>query len=69
MEVLIEQRCVITFFHEETMASIDIHQHLLNLHGDETLDLSTVRQRVVRFSSGDGGPPPLLQGLKKTKRN
>ena len=35
------------------IAPIDIHWHLLNVYGDQTLDVSTVRQRVVHFSSGD----------------
>ena len=31
----------------------DIHRRLLNVYGDETVDVSTVRWWVVRFSSGD----------------
>ena len=37
----------------EKMAFIDIHQRLLNVYGDQTADVSTVRQWMVRFSSGD----------------
>jgi len=31
----------------------NIHQHLLNVYGDQTVDVSTVRRWVVRFSRGD----------------
>ena len=34
-------------------APSDIHWHLLNICGDQTVDLSTVRWWVVRFSSDD----------------
>ena len=43
------------------MAAIDIHQCLLNVSGDQTVDVNTVRQWVVCFSSGDCGSPPLVQ--------
>jgi len=38
---------------QEKTALIDIHQHLLNVYEDQTLDVSTVRWWVVHFSSGD----------------
>lgn len=38
---------VIEFFHVEKMASIGIHQCLLNNYGDQTVDVSTARQCVV----------------------
>jgi len=46
-----------------SMAPTDIHWRLLNIDGDQTVDMSTVRQRVVHFSSGDSGSgsPPLVQ--------
>ena len=53
MEVCMEQRCVTDFLHAEKMAPTDIHLHLLNIEGDQTVDVSTVRQWVVHFSSGD----------------
>ena len=61
MEVHMKQRCEIEFLHVENMAPIYIHQHLLNIYGDQTVDVSTVRQWVVHFSSGnsDSGSPPL----------
>ena len=34
------------------MASIDSHCHLLNVYGDQAVDVSTVRLWVVSFSSG-----------------
>ena len=45
------------------MASIDIGGHLLNVNGDQTVDVSTVRQWVVCFSSDNinSGSPPLVQ--------
>jgi len=52
MEVWMKQRGGIKFLHEEKMAPIDIHQHLLNVYGEQTVDVSTVRQWVVHFSSG-----------------
>ena len=35
------------------MASTDIHWHLLNVYGDQSVDVNTVRWCVVHFSSGD----------------
>ena len=37
----------------EKEAPIDIHQCLLNVSGDQTVDVSTLRQWVVCFSSSD----------------
>ena len=48
-----KQRGAAQFLHVEKMAPIDIHQYLLNVYGDQTVDVSTVRQWVVHFSSGD----------------
>ena len=53
MEVHMKQRGAPEFLHAEKMAPIDIHQYLLNVHGDQTVDVSTVRWLVVHFSSGD----------------
>ena len=38
MEVRVKQRCVTEFLHAETMALNDIHQCLLNIYGDQTVD-------------------------------
>ena len=60
MELSLKQRCVIEFFHEERMASSDIHECLLNFYGDQTVDVSIVRWWVVHFSKGDSGLPLLV---------
>ena len=36
---------------------IDIHQCLLNIYGDQTVDVSTMRWWMVHFSSGDSDHP------------
>ena len=54
MEVSLKQRCITEFLHAEKMVPTDIHQHLLNIYGDQTVDVSTVRRWwVVCFSRGD----------------
>ena len=61
-EVRMKQRCVTEFLHmQKKIAPTEIHQRLLNDHGDQTVEVSTVRQWVVHFSSGDSGSPPLVQ--------
>ena len=42
MEVRMKQRCGTEFLHVEKMSPIDIHQSLLNVYGDQTLNVSTV---------------------------
>ena len=37
MEVCMQQRCVTEFFCVEKMMLTDIHQHLLNVDGDQTV--------------------------------
>ena len=61
IEMHMKQKCVTEFLHVAKMAPIDIHWHLLNVYGDQTLDVSTVRQWEVFFSSGDCGSPLLVQ--------
>ena len=53
MEVRMKQICVNEFLHAEKIAPSDIHRRLLNVYGDQTLDVSTVRRWVAHFSSGD----------------
>ena len=53
MEVRMKQRCIIEFLHAEKIAPYDIHGRLLNVYGDQTVDVSTVRRWVACFSSGD----------------
>ena len=45
------------------MVPIDIHQYLLNVYGDQTVDVGTMMWWVMHFSSGgsDSGSPPLVQ--------
>ena len=41
------------FLHAEEIEPTDIHQDLLNVYGDQTVDESTLRQWMVHFSSDD----------------
>jgi len=50
MEVCLKPTCATEFLHAEKN---DTHQHLLNISGDQTVDVNAVRWWVVRFSSGD----------------
>jgi len=50
MEVWMKQRWVIEFLHMENMVPIGIYWHLLNISGDQPVDVSTVRWWVVQFS-------------------
>ena len=63
MEVHTKQGCGTEVLHREKILPIDIHQHLLNVYGDQTVDVSTVRQWVVCCSSGNSRSP-LLYILK-----
>ena len=60
-EVHVKQRCVTEFLLEEKMSLIDIHWCLLNAYRDWTVGVSTVRQWVVCFSSGDRGSLSLVK--------
>jgi hypothetical protein len=53
MEVHIKQRCIIEFLHAEKNAPADNRRRSLNIYGDQTVDVSTVRWCTVNFSSGD----------------
>ena len=53
VKLCMKQRCGTEFIHAEKMASINVHQHLLNISGDQTVDVSTVRLWVVYFSSSN----------------
>ena len=56
------KRSVTEFPHREKMASIDIHQHFLNIYKDKTGDVSTAMGGAC-FSSGNSGSPLLEQIL------
>ena len=53
MEVRMKQRCVIKFLHAEKIAPSDIHQHLLNMYGNQPVYASIVKQWVMHFRSGN----------------
>ena len=53
MEMCLKQRSGTEFIHAENIPFIDIHQCLLDINGDQTVAVSTVRWWVVRFSSGN----------------
>jgi transposase len=52
MEVHKKQTFVIEFLHTKKIAPVDIHRRLINVYGDQRVDVNTVRRLVVRFSSG-----------------
>ena len=61
LEVHMEQNCAVELFCAEKIALIDIHQRLLNVYGDQTVDVSTMRWRVVCFCRADSNSvSPLL---------
>ena len=55
MEMWVKQRCGIEFLHVEKIVPTDIHRCLLNVSGDQTVDMSTVRWWAMCFSSGNSG--------------
>ena len=60
----LKQRWIIEFFHVERMALTD--QHFLNIYGDQTLNVSTVRWWVVHFYSSNSKSPLLVKLLTNT---
>lgn len=44
MEVQMKQGCVTEFPYMEKIAPTDIHQCFMNVYGNQTVDVSTVRQ-------------------------
>ena len=62
-----KQRCGTEFLHMQIkIAPTDIHQCLLNIYGDQTVDVSTVRCCVLCFSCGDNGSPLLVHIFMST---
>jgi hypothetical protein len=53
MIVRTKERYVIEFLHAGKIALVDIYRRLLKVYGDKTVDVSTVRKRVMLFCSGD----------------
>jgi len=58
MEVCMKQR--VEFLCAQTLVPTDVHWHLLNVYGDQRVDVSTVRWWVACFSNGDGDSGSLL---------
>jgi len=52
LKVCMNQRCT-EFLHAEKNVPIDIHRLLLKVYVDQTVDVRTLRQWVVHFSSAD----------------
>lgn len=52
MIVCMKQKCVIEFLHLGNTVPTDIHWFLLNIYGDQKVDVNTVRWWVVHSSSG-----------------
>lgn len=61
VEVQMKHKCVTEFLHVKKMTRTDIHQCLLNVHGDQGVDVRPVRQWMVHISSGHSRPPLLVQ--------
>jgi len=61
--VHVDQSGVIELFRVKEMAPSDIQQALMSVSGRQSVDVSTVRWWMMRFSSGDNdtGSPPLVQ--------
>ena len=68
MAVHVKHRCATEFLHMETVGPTAIPQCSLNIYGDQRVDVSTVRQWVMRFSIDDSnsGSPLLVQVLMST---
>ena len=47
--VCMMRRYATAFFYVGEMVPTDIHGYLLNIYGDQTVDVSTVRQWVVQW--------------------
>jgi len=53
IEVHMKYRCVTEFVQMEKMALADVHQDLLNIYEDQTVDVNSVRWWMLCFSSGE----------------
>ena len=51
LEVGIKQKCATEFLQEEKMAPSDIRWHLLNIYGDQTVNVSKMKQWMARFNN------------------
>ena len=59
-EVSMKQRYGTDFLHEEKTVLTDVYQHLLNVYGDQTVDVSTVKQWVVCCGSSNSSVKELM---------
>lgn len=68
IEMHMKQWYVTELFHVEKISPIDIHQHLMNVYGDQTVDVSIVKWWVLHINSGDSdrGSVPLVQIFTST---
>lgn len=48
-EVRMKQKCGIELLCAERISPADIHWYLLNMYGDQKVDVSTMRQWVVHY--------------------
>ena len=55
VEVHTEQRCVTEFLHADEIAPIGIHRCLLNIYGDQTVDVTALKIELCEqhFPSND----------------
>ena len=61
MKAHMKQRCVTEFLCAEKNWTINIHWWLLNVYGDQTVDVSMVKWLVACLSIGNNGSIPLVQ--------
>ena len=54
-DVPFKQRAVIVFLTAEKVPPIEIHRRMQAIHGDQCVDVSTVRRWVRRFRDGELG--------------
>ena len=54
-DVWFKQRAVIEFLNTEKVPSIEIHRRMQAVHGDQCIDVSTVRCWIRRFKGGELG--------------
>ena len=54
-DVWFKQRAVIEFLNTEKVPSIEIHRRMQAVHGDQCIDVSTVRCWIRRFKDGELG--------------
>ena len=53
MEVYVKQMCITELIPVEKIPPTDIHRCLLDVYKDQTVDVSSMKQWVVHFSSGN----------------